>query len=126
MIKSICQHLGKGNEPMFFFLIPLQVSKEFPFPAKNPCVYAKQLPADGFEPADRINASCKDCRMLDCNVHLGVSKQAMMLLCSTNKFRLSWRLTCLCKVLRENIAGAFLYLFQQWLHINYSSVSKEK
>lgn len=50
----------------------------------------------------------------------------MILLCSANKFRMSWRLICLCKVPRENIAQVFLYLFQQWLHINYSSVSSEK
>lgn len=50
----------------------------------------------------------------------------MILLCSANKFRMSWRLICLCKVPKEYIAQVFLYLFQQWLHINYSSVSSEK
>lgn len=50
----------------------------------------------------------------------------MILLCSANKFQMSWRLICLCKVPKEYIAQVFLYLFQQWLHINYSSVSSEK
>lgn len=57
--------------------------------------------------AYRLYATCKYCWILDWNVGCVVSKQAMMLLCFTNKFKRSWRLTCLLKVLRGNIAWDF-------------------
>lgn len=54
----IFQCFAKGNESLLFFFIPLQMSKEFPFPEKKKtCVDAKQLFGDGLEPTDRISAS---------------------------------------------------------------------
>lgn len=57
---------AKGHDPLLFFLHPFTGEQVVSISSKkNPCVYAKHLSGDGFEPAHRLSASCKDCRMLD-------------------------------------------------------------